>query len=78
MFFVLNDIIYLDKAIEIGKKGMPIKFIRDGVHSENDLAVIYRFKEEGFLYDITTFKGTYEENAICVNFYFVSEKHGYI
>ncbi len=78
MFFVLNDIIYLDKAIEMGKKGIPIKFIRDGTHSEKDLEVIAKFKQEGFLYDIRTFKGTYEENAICVDFHFVSEKHGYI
>lgn len=78
MYLVLNDTCYVDKAIEIGKKGIPIQFIRDGTHSEKDLEVITKFKQEGFLCDISTFKGKHEENAICVDFYFISCENGYI
>ncbi len=78
MYLILNDIIYVDKAIEIGKTGIPIKFLRDGVRSEKDLDVIMKFKQEGFVYDINTFKGKYEENAICIDFYFISKENGYI
>ena len=78
MYFAISDVGYVDKAIEIGKTGIPIKFIRDAAHSENDLAVIMKFKQEGFIYDINTFKGKYEENAICIDFYFISKDNGYI
>lgn len=78
MYLILNDVIYVEKAIEVGKTGIPIKFLRDGVHSEKDLDVIMKFKQEGFLYDISTFKGKYEENAICVEFWYVSKENGYI
>lgn len=78
MYLILDDVIYVDKAIEIGKTGIPIKFIRDGTHSEKDLDVIVKFKQEGFLYDISTFNGKYEDNAICVDFHFVSKENGYI
>lgn len=78
MYLILNDIIYLEKAIEIGKTGIPIKFVRDGVRSDKDVDVIMKFKQEGFVYDISTFKGKYEENAICVDFYFISKDNGYI
>jgi hypothetical protein len=78
MYLILNDVIYVDKAIEIGKTGIPVKFIRDGTHSEKDLEVIMKFKQEGFIYDIDTIKGKYEENAICVEFYYASKENGYI
>lgn len=78
MYLILNDVIYVDKAIEIGKSGIPVKFIRDGTHSEKDLEVIMKFKQEGFVYDISTIKGKYEENAICVDFCYVSKENGYI
>lgn len=78
MYLILEDVIYVEKAIAIGKTGIPIRFIRDGAHSQKDLAVIMRFKDEGFLYDISTFKGKYEEDAICVDFRFVSKENGYI
>lgn len=78
MYLILNDIIYLEKAIEIGKTGIPIKFVRDGVRSDKDVDVIMKFKQEGFVYDISTFKGKYEENAICIDFYFISKDNGYI
>jgi hypothetical protein len=69
---------YVDKAIELGKTGIPIKFIRDGTRSEKDIDVIMRFKNNGFIYDIKTFKGKYEENAVCIDFYFSSQENGYI
>ena len=78
MYLILNDIIYLEKAIEMGKTGIPIKFVRDGVRSEKDVDVIMKFKQEGFVYDISTFKGKYEENAICIDFCFISKDNGYI
>ena len=78
MYLILSDILYADKAIELGKSGIMIKFIRDGTRSEKDLDVIMKFKQEGFLYDISTFRGKYEENAICIDFYFVSKENGYI
>lgn len=78
MNLILYDTAYVDKAIELGKTGIPIKFVRDGVRSEKDLDVIIKFKEEGFIYDIKTFKGKYEENALCIDFYFVSKENGYI
>lgn len=78
MYLILNDIIYLEKAIEIGKTGIPIKFVRDGVRSNKDVDAIMKFKQEGFVYDISTFKGKYEENAICIDFYFISKENGYI
>ena len=40
--------------------------------------VIIKFQDEGFIYDIKTFKGKYEENALCIYFYFVSQENGYI
>lgn len=78
MNLILYDAVYVDKAIELGKAGIPIKFIRDGARSEKDLDVIIKFKDEGFIYDIKTFKGKYEENAVCIDFYFVSKENGYI
>lgn len=78
MTLILYDTMYVDKAIELGKTGIPIKFIRDGDRSEKDLDFIMRFKEEGFIFNISTFKGKYEENAICVDLYFVSKENGYI
>ena len=78
MNLILYDTAYVDKAIELGKTGIPIKFIRDGARSEKDLDVIIKFQDEGFIYDIKTFKGKYEENALCIDFYFVSQENGYI
>lgn len=78
MNLIFYDTAYVDKAIELGKTGIPIKFIRDGVRSEKDLDVIIKFQEQGFIYDIKTFKGKYEENAICVDLYFISKENGYI
>ena len=78
MTLILYDTLYVDKAIELGKAGIPIKFIRDGKRSEKDLDFIIRFEEEGFAYNISTFKGKYEENAICVDLYFISKENGYI
>lgn len=78
MTLIFYDTMYVDKAIEIGKTGIPIKFIRDGTRSEKDIDVIMRFKNNGFIYDIKKFKGKYEENAVCVDFYFASQENGYI
>ena len=78
MNLIFYDTIYVDKAIELGKTGIPIKFIRDGTRSEQDLDVIMKFKNEGFIYNIKTFKGKYEENALCIDFYFVSQENRYI
>lgn len=69
---------YVDKAIEIGKTGIPVRFERDGIHGTGDLGVIIKFKEAGFLFDITTYKGRYENNAIRVEFHYVSKDNGYI
>lgn len=80
MYIALTDTHsnYVEKAIEIGKTGIPVKLLRDGVHGTDDLAVILKFKEAGFLFDIKTYKGKYEDNAICVEFHYVSKENGYI
>lgn len=80
MFITLTDTHdnYIDRAIEIGKTGIPVRFLRDGVHGTDDLAVVLKFQKAGFLYDITTYKGKYEDNAICVEFHYVSKENGYI
>ena len=78
MYLVINDSIYAKKAIEIGKTGIPIRFLRDGVHGENDLSVIAMFQKEGFVYEISTYNGKNEDEAICVDFFYVSKENGYI
>lgn len=80
MFITLTDThdSHIDKAIEIGKTGIPVRFERDGVHGTGDLAVIVKFQNAGFLYDISTYRGKYDENAIRVEFHYVSKENGYI
>lgn len=80
MYITLTDTLdqYVDKAIEIGKMGIPVRFERDGTHGTRDLDVIVKFQKAGFVYDITTFKGKYDENAIRVEFHYVSKENGYI
>lgn len=80
MYITLTDTLdsYVDKAIEIGKTGIPVRFERDGVHGTDDLAVILKFQQAGFKYDIRTYKGKYEDNAIRVEFHYVSKENGYI
>lgn len=80
MYITLTDThdYYVDKAIEIGKTGIPIRFERDGVHGTRDLDIIVKFQNAGFLYDITTFKGKYDEKAIRVEFHYVSNESAYI
>ena len=50
MFITLTDTHdhYVEKAIEIGKTGIPVRFLRDGVHGTDDLAVILKFQKAGF------------------------------
>ena len=80
MYLALTDTHgnYVEKAIEIGKTGVPVRLLRDGVHATDDLAVVLKFQQAGFLYDIKTYKGKYEDNAICVEFHYVSKENGYI
>ena len=80
MYITLTDThnLYVEMAIEIGKTGIPVRFERDGVHGTRDLDVIVKFQKAGFLYNITTFKGKYDENAIRVEFHYPSDKDGYI
>ena len=80
MFITLTDTWdeCINKAIEIGKMGIPVRFERDGVHGTRDLDVIVKFQKAGFLYDITTFKGKYDNEAIRVEFHYVSKENGYI
>ena len=80
MYFTLIDTWddYIEKAIEIGKTGVPVRFERDGVHGTKDLEVILKFQNAGFKHEITTFKGKYEDNAIRVEFHYVSKANGYI
>lgn len=80
MYITLTDTFdhTVDKAIEIGKTGIPVRFERDGVHGTGDLGVIVKFRKAGFLYDITTYKGRYDEEAIRVEFHYVSKDNGYI
>lgn len=75
MYFTLIETFdhCVDKAIEIGKTGIPVKFLRDGVHGTGDLAVILKFQNAGFLYDIKSYKSKYDDNAICVEFHYVSK-----
>ena len=80
MYLTLTDTLdqYVDKAIEIGKTGIPVRLLRDGVHGTDDLAVILKFQKAGFMYEIKSYKGKYEDNAICVEFHYVSKENGYI
>ena len=80
MYITLTDTLdqYVERAIEIGKTGIPVKFERDGTHSVGDLDVIVKFQEAGFKYVISTYKGRYDDNAIRVEFYYVSKENGYI
>lgn len=80
MYITLTDTNdhYVEKAIEIGKTGIPVRFLRDGVHGTNDLAVILKFQNAGFLYEIKSYKSKYDDKAICVEFHYVSKENGYI
>lgn len=80
MYITLTDTFdqYVERAIEIGKTGIPVRFERDGTHSTGDLDVIVKFQEAGFKYVISTYKGRYDDNAIRVEFYYVSKENGYI
>lgn len=80
MYITLTDTLdqYVERAIEIGKTGIPVRFERDGVHGTDDLYVIIKFQNAGFLYNITTYKGRYDKDAIRVEFHYPSDKNGYI
>lgn len=80
MYITLTDTFdqYVERAIALGKTGIPVKFVRDGVHGIKDLEIVAKFQEAGFLYNITTYKGRYDDNAICVEFHYVSKENGYI
>lgn len=80
MYLTLTDTFdkYVDKAIELGKMGIPVRFERDGVHGTKDLEIVAKFQEAGFKYEIRTFKGKHEEKAIRVDFHYISKANGYI
>ena len=80
MFITLIDTWeeYIEKAIEIGKTGIPVRFERDGVHGIKDLEIVAKFQEAGFTHEISTFKGKYEDKAIRVEFRYVSKENGYV
>lgn len=80
MYITLTDTLdqYVERAIEIGKTGIPVRFERDGTHGTGDLGVIVKFQKAGFLYNITTYKGKYDEDAIRVEFHYRSKENGYI
>ena len=58
----------INRAIEIGKTGIPVRFLRDGEHGTRDLEVILKFQEAGFVHRISSYRGKFEKNAICVEF----------
>lgn len=80
MYITLTDTFdqYVERAIAIGKTGIPVRFERDGVHGMKDLDVIIKFQNAGFKYEISTYKGRYDDNAIRVEFHYVSKENGYI
>lgn len=64
----------VEKAIAIAKEhNITVHFDRDGTHGTGDLEVILKFANAGFGYDITTFKGKYEEKAIRVVFQYIGK-----
>lgn len=80
MFITLTDTFdkYVDRAIELGKTGIPVRFERDGVHGMKDLEIVAKFQEAGFTHEISTFKGKHEDKAIRVEFHYISKENGYI
>ena len=60
----------VEKAIQIAKENnLPVYFERDGEHGTADLAIVLKFQEAGFAYEIRRYKGEYDDNAIRVIFY---------
>lgn len=80
MYITLTDTFdeYVERAIEIGKTGIPVRFERNGVHGVKDLAIVAKFQEAGFKFEISTYKGRHDDNAIRVEFHYVSKENSYI
>lgn len=77
MYLMLTETFgkYVDEAIRIGKEtGIEIIWERDGCHGTDDLQVILKFKQAGFMYAICNYKGKYETKAIRVSFKYAGEK----
>lgn len=65
----------VETAIKIAKEhNITVYFDRDGIHGTDDLAVIIKFRNAGFCYDIRTYKGKYEEEAIRVVFQYIPKQ----
>lgn len=66
----------IDRAIELGKTGIPVRFERDGEHNTRDLEVLLKFQEAGFVHRICSYRGKFEKNAICVEFIATDKARG--
>lgn len=76
MYITLTDTFdsTVEKAITTAKKhNIDVYFDRDGERGMKDIDVILKFKQAGFSFDITTYKGRFEENAIRVIFQYISK-----
>ena len=72
MYITLTDTFgnKVEKAIQIAKENnIPVYFERDGEHGTADLAIVLEFQEAGFDYEISGYKGKYDDTAIRVIFY---------
>ena len=64
----------IENAIKIAKENhLDVIFERDGTHGTADLGVIVKFVKAGFAYDIKTYKGVWEDEAIRVIFVYVGK-----
>lgn len=64
----------IENAIKIAKENrIDVIFERDGRHGTKDLSVIVKFVKAGFAYDIKTYKGVYEDEAIRVTFVYLGK-----
>lgn len=77
MFIKLTDTFAykVDKAIEIAKKhNLNVIMERNGVHFIDDLYVVLKFQNAGFLHRISAINNEYDENALQVEFYLPQER----
>ena len=74
MYIKLENTFRVAETIRIAKENkLDVVFERDGVHGTDDLEIVLMFQEAGFKYTISRYKGSYEENAIRVEFHYVEK-----
>ena len=72
MYIKLENTFRAAEVIRIAKENkMDVVFERDGEHGTDDLEIVLMFQEAGFKYTISHYKGSYEKNAIRVEFHYV-------